>query len=113
MKVYDPEPLSGVKFFIILILILVSAAVFAHYASPVSAQQKKLPEGQSCANTFDTDEAHKCSCLSDMKCPMKKPEPCDDEEGNCPPPENGPDSTKCISPFCKKDACKCANPCKS
>jgi hypothetical protein len=76
-------------------------------------QTKKLPEGQSCFNTFDTDAAHKCDCLTGMKCPMKKPEPCTDEEGNCPQPDNGPDSTKCISPYCKKDACKCANPCKS
>jgi hypothetical protein len=79
----------------------------------VRAQNKKLPEGQTCSNTFDTDADHKCDCMTDMKCPMKKPEPCYDEEGDCPQPDNGPDSTKCISPNCKKDACKCANPCKS
>jgi hypothetical protein len=74
---------------------------------------KKLPEGQNCSNTFDTDAAHKCACMSDMKCPMKKPEPCYDEYGDCPQPDNGPDSTKCISPYCAKGHCKCANPCKS
>lgn len=78
-----------------------------------SPQRDKLPEGQRCANTFDTDATHKCSCMTGMHCPMEKPKPCDDEEGNCPPPEYGPDSTKCISPYCKKEACTCANPCKS
>lgn len=94
------------------LLAFLTVAVFG-LVRLVHAQTKKLPEGQSCSNTFDTDEAHKCSCLSGMKCPMEKPKPCDDEEGNCPPPEYGPDSTKCISPYCKKDNCKCANACKS
>lgn len=101
--------------FLVTILMGLIVLSFWHYnlVPFTHAQAKKLPEGQTCSNTFDTDEAHKCSCLTGMKCPMEKPKPCDDEEGNCDPPEHGPDSTKCISPYCKKEACKCANPCRS
>lgn len=110
----DFERVINRLFIIGTLLAFLALAVFGAYKI-VHGQDKlkKLPEGQSCSNTFDTDAAHKCDCLANMKCPMKKPEPCYDEEGNCPPPENGPDSTKCISPYCKKDSCKCANPCKS
>lgn len=96
-----------------IIMAIIAIAMIMPVLISVAAQNKKLPEGQSCSNTHDTDEGHKCSCMAGMKCPMEKPKPCDDEEGNCDPPANGPDSTKCISPYCKKDACKCANPCKS
>jgi len=110
MKLINRLFVIGTLFWIAVALVYVIFWLSSHR---VAAQMKKLPEGQTCANTFDTDVTHKCGCMAEMRCPMEKPKPCDDEEGNCDPPANGPDSTKCISPFCKKDACKCANPCKS
>ena len=95
-----------------LLIFVLLVVVFLKLASGQD-KTKKLPEGQTCSNTFDTPAGHKCDCMTGMRCPMKKPEPCYDEDGSCPPPDNGPDSTKCISPYCKKNACKCANPCKS
>ena len=94
----------------LIVVIIILAVVIWIEAAP---QTKKLPEGQTCSNTFDTDKEHQCSCMAGMKCPMEKPKPCDDPEEGCAPPEYGPDSTKCISPFCKKDSCRCANACKS